>query len=71
MARNEAIEAVTAAGVSTMTPVAFREQGSNPARQHSFIIPRPGATVSLELLPDWRENHPAGAQARTDQAAWI
>ena len=59
----QAIEAVTAAGVSTMTAVALGERGRNPARQHSFIITEALApTISLEdYCLDWRENPPPPA----------
>ena len=44
-----AIHALNAAGVPTMTAVAYGEKGSNPAAQHSFIITEELApTVSLE-----------------------
>ena len=50
-ARNEylAIQRLQKANVATMTAVAFAERGSNPARQHSFIITEELApTISLE-----------------------
>lgn len=50
-----AIETLTAAGVPTMTSVAFGERGANPASQHSFIITEELApTISLEdYARDW------------------
>ena len=55
-----AIDAVTRAGVATMTAVAFGERGANPARQHSFIITEALApTISLEdYCRDWPDNPP-------------
>ncbi|MBF7729856.1 lipopolysaccharide core heptose(I) kinase RfaP [Pseudomonas sp. N040] len=45
----QAIQRLTAAGVPTMTAVAYGERGANPARQHSFIVTEELApTVSLE-----------------------
>lgn len=64
-ARNEylAIQRLHQAGVETMTAVAFAERGSNPARQHSFIITEALApTVSLEdYCIDWPQQPPAFA----------
>lgn len=59
----KAIEAVTQAGVSTMTAVAFGERGANPAKQHSFIITEALApTISLEdYCRDWRDHPPEPA----------
>ncbi len=61
-----AIEALTRAGVATMTAVAFGERGANPARQHSFIITQALApTVSLEdFCRDWPANPPSPALKR-------
>lgn len=64
-ARNEyqAIQRLHQAGVDTMTAVAFAERGSNPARQHSFIITEELApTISLEdyCMP-WPQQSPAFA----------
>lgn len=55
-----AIEAVSKAGVDTMTAVAFGERGRNPARQHSFIITEAlTPTISLEdFCRDWPQNPP-------------
>ena len=55
-----AIQAVSQAGVSTMTAVAFGERGRNPARQHSFIITEAlTPTISLEdYCRDWPQNPP-------------
>lgn len=67
-ARNEyvAIERLHRAGVATMTAVAFAERGSNPARQHSFIITEELApTISLEdYCMDWPQRPPAFALKR-------
>lgn len=62
----KAIEAVTAAGVSTMTAVALGERGKNPARQHSFIITEALVpTISLEdYCRDWPDNPPDPALKR-------
>ncbi|WP_339648953.1 lipopolysaccharide core heptose(I) kinase RfaP [Halopseudomonas pelagia] len=51
----KAIEALTAAGVPTMTAVAYGERGANPATRHSFIITEELApTISLEdYSRDW------------------
>ncbi len=58
-----AIHALRAAGVPTMTAVAFGEQGRNPATRHSFIITEELApTVSLEdFSQDWPINPPPPA----------
>ena len=47
-------------GVDTMHPVAFAECGTNPARQHSFIITEELApTISLEdYCRDWAHHPP-------------
>ncbi len=64
-ARNEwlAIERLKQVGVDTMTAVAFAERGSNPAKQHSFIITEELApTISLEdYCMDWPHNPPLPA----------
>tara|TARA_R110001606_G_scaffold399282_1_gene583447 strand:+ start:52794 stop:53609 length:816 start_codon:yes stop_codon:yes gene_type:complete len=54
----KAIGVLTAAGVPTMTAVAFGERGVNPANLHSFIITEELApTVSLEdFSQDWLVN---------------
>lgn len=61
-ARNEyqAIQRLQQAGVATMTAVAFAERGSNPAKQHSFIITEELApTISLEdLCLNWPQQPP-------------
>ncbi|MDH0746561.1 lipopolysaccharide core heptose(I) kinase RfaP [Pseudomonas sp. GD03842] len=51
----EAINRLKAAGVPTMTSVAYGERGSNPAAQHSFIITEELApTESMEDVSiDW------------------
>jgi len=56
----QAIQRLTAAGVSTMTAVAYGERGSNPARQHSFIVTEELApTVDLEQLSlNWAQQPP-------------
>lgn len=56
-----AIHALTAAGVPTMTAVAYGERGANPANRHSFIITEELApTVSLEdFSRDWPQKPPA------------
>lgn len=64
-ARNEyqAIQRLHQVGVDTMTAVAFAERGSNPARQHSFIITEELVpTISLEdyCMP-WPQQPPAFA----------
>lgn len=58
-----AIDAVTRAGIPTMTAVAFGERGYNPARQHSFIITAAlEPTVSLEdFCADWPRTPPEPA----------
>ncbi|WP_339532231.1 lipopolysaccharide core heptose(I) kinase RfaP [Pseudomonas mucidolens] len=55
-----AIQRLQAAGVPTMTAVAYGEKGSNPADQHSFIVTEELApTVSLEdLSMDWAKQPP-------------
>ena len=55
-----AIERLTAAGVATMTAVAFGARGSNPAQQHSFIVTEELApTISLEDFSlDWLKQPP-------------
>ncbi len=67
-ARNEyiAIQRLQQAGVATMTAAAFAERGSNPARQHSFIITEELApTISLEdYCMDWPQRPPAFALKR-------
>lgn len=61
-----AIEALTRAGVATMTAVAFGKRGTNPARQHSFIITEAlTPTISLEdYCRDWPVNPPEPALKR-------
>jgi heptose I phosphotransferase len=56
-----AIERLTSAGVPTMTAVAYGERGSNPARQHSFIVTEELApTTDLEQLSlHWARQPPA------------
>lgn len=58
-----AIERLHQAGIATMTAVAYGERGSNPARQHSFIVTEELApTVSLEDYSlTWRTQPPAPA----------
>lgn len=62
----QAIQALNAAGVATMTAVAFGERGANPADQHSFIITEELApTISLEdYAHNWRSNPPDPALKR-------
>jgi heptose I phosphotransferase len=57
----QAIERLTAAGVPTMTAVAFGERGANPARQHSFIVTEELApTTDLEQFSlGWQQQPPA------------
>jgi len=57
----QAIERLTAAGVATMTAVAYGERGGNPARQHSFIVTEELApTTDLEQLSlNWANQPPA------------
>lgn len=59
----DAIAALTAVGVPTMTAVAFGERGANPAARHSFIITEELApTISLEdFTRDWRALPPPAA----------
>lgn len=61
-AKNEylAIQRVDALGVATMTIAGYGSQGSNPARQKSFIVTEDlGDTATLEdLCRDWKENPP-------------
>ena len=54
-------------GVDTMHPVAFGARGSNPARQHSFIVTEELApTISLEdFCRDWPAVPPAPTFKRT------
>ncbi|MFV0454754.1 MAG: lipopolysaccharide core heptose(I) kinase RfaP [Pseudomonas sp.] len=56
-----AIQRLHEVGVPTMTAVAYGERGSNPARQHSFIITEELApTISLEdFAANWSEQPPA------------
>ncbi len=56
----QAIERLTAAGVATMTAVAYGERGGNPARQHSFIVTEELApTTDLEQLSlNWAKEAP-------------
>ncbi|GIZ12826.1 lipopolysaccharide core heptose(I) kinase RfaP [Pseudomonas sp. NCCP-436] len=62
----QAIQRLTAAGVPTMTAVAYGERGSNPARQHSFIVTEELApTVDLEQLSlNWAQQPPRFALKR-------
>ncbi|UUQ67121.1 lipopolysaccharide core heptose(I) kinase RfaP [Pseudomonas fuscovaginae UPB0736] len=55
-----AIQRLQAAGVPTMTAVAYGERGSNPAGQHSFIVTEELApTISLEDFSiDWVRQPP-------------
>ena len=61
-----ALKRLAAAGVDTMHAVAFGRRGSNPARQHSFIVTEELApTISLEdFCRDWPEQPPAVALKR-------
>ncbi len=61
-----ALERLHAAGVPTMTAVAYGERGRNPAAQHSFIITEELApTVSLEdYSVDWLARPPEPALKR-------
>lgn len=56
----QAIERLTAAGVATMTAVAYGERGHNPAAQHSFIVTEELApTTDLEQLSlNWANEPP-------------
>ena len=56
----QAIEALSAAGVPTMTAVAYGERGGNPATRHSFIITEELApTISLEdYSREWNTTPP-------------
>ncbi|VXB08540.1 lipopolysaccharide core heptose(I) kinase RfaP [Pseudomonas sp. 8O] len=59
----QAIQRLTEVGVPTMTAVAYGERGSNPARQHSFIVTEELApTVDLEQLSlNWAQQPPKPA----------
>lgn len=59
----EAIRRLEAQGVDTMRAVAYGRRGSNPARQHSFLITEELApTVSLEdFCRDWSQQPPPPA----------
>jgi heptose I phosphotransferase len=61
-----AIERLTAAGVPTMTAVAYGERGGDPSAQHSFIITEELApTISLEDYSlGWTQQPPAPALKR-------
>ena len=56
----QAIRRLHEAGVATMTAVAYGERGSDPARQHSFIVTEELApTTDLEVLSlDWLQQPP-------------
>lgn len=62
----QAIDALTAAGVPTMTAVAYGERGRNPAARHSFIITEELApTISLEdYSRDWLNVPPSPSLKR-------
>ncbi|MCP5267981.1 MAG: lipopolysaccharide core heptose(I) kinase RfaP [Zoogloeaceae bacterium] len=57
----QAVHRLTALGVDTMHAVAFGVKGSNPAKQHSFIVTEELApTISLEdFCRDWPLQPPA------------
>ena len=59
----QAIDALTRAGVPTMTAVAYGERGANPATRHSFIITEELApTISLEdFSRHWSSDPPPPA----------
>tara|TARA_B100000446_G_scaffold33953_5_gene29481 strand:+ start:4506 stop:5306 length:801 start_codon:yes stop_codon:yes gene_type:complete len=61
-----AVEALTNAGVGTMTVAAFAERGANPAAQESFIITEAvEPSISLEdLAIEWRQSPPSLKQKR-------
>ncbi len=61
-----AVEALTEAGVGTMTVAAFAERGANPAAQESFIITEAvEPSISLEdLAIEWRQSPPSLKQKR-------
>ncbi len=61
-----AVEALTEAGIGTMTVAAFAERGVNPAAQESFIITEAvEPSISLEdLAIEWRESPPSLKQKR-------
>lgn len=61
-----AIARLTQAQLPTMSAVAFGVRGSNPARQHSFIITRALApTTDLEVVTQhWTEQPPAPTYKR-------
>lgn len=63
----KAIEALNAAGVPTMTAVAYGERGVNPAARHSFIITEELApTISLEdFSSKWQVTPPPPALKRS------
>lgn len=56
----QALRRLTALGVDTMHPVAFGKRGSNPARQHSFIVTEElASTISLEdFCREWPQHPP-------------
>lgn len=56
----QALERLHEIGVATMTAVAFGKRGSNPARQHSFIITEElDRTTDLEQLTlNWAQQPP-------------
>lgn len=63
----QAIRRLHEAGVATMTAVAYGERGSDPARQHSFIVTEELApTVDLEVFSRTGANvlHRRGSSAR-------
>ena len=61
-----AVKKLHAAGVDTLTPVAFGKRGLNPAQQLSFLITKDlSNTVSLEdYCADWKANPPAYAHKK-------
>ncbi|MCL6415591.1 lipopolysaccharide core heptose(I) kinase RfaP [Aestuariirhabdus sp. Z084] len=71
----QAIKRLETIGVDTMTAVAYGKRGSNPARQHSFIITEDLIdTISLEdFCRDWPKQPPKLALkwALIDRVAWI
>ncbi len=61
-----AVDALSAVGVSTMTVSAFAERGVNPAKRYSFIITEAiEPSISLEdLAIEWRKQPPTVTEKR-------
>lgn len=61
-----ALNLLTRIGVPTMTPVAFGQQGSNPAHRHSFLITEEltGTTSLEDLCATWPTQPPRFARRK-------